>query len=117
MGDRGCIVVKSDNQPDLVFYTHWCASSLEQITRSALNKVEEGGRGKDFSYFNRIVFDTLVGGDQSTIGYGIDFYPAGDAWCIVELDFTAQTVRISEDYGSTYSDLVSWEAYKLMPVF
>jgi len=111
MGDRGCIVVKSENQPDLVFYTHWSAYRLPVTVQEALQRVEEHGRSNDFDYFNRIVFTTLIKGDDGGLNYGIGFQVAGDAWRIVELDFDAQTVRISDNGGDTYGEAYSWEDY------
>jgi hypothetical protein len=111
MGDRGCIVVKSENQPDLVFYTHWSASALPTLVQNALLKVEEAGRSNDFDYFNRIIFTTLINGDDSGIGYGIGFTVAGDAWRIVELNFDSKEVRISDDGGGTYASPMLWHDY------
>ena len=66
MGEKGNIVIED---MDIFFYTHWKGYRTEEIVRKALIKGMD--RWDDPPYLARIIFTTLIDGDESTTGYGI----------------------------------------------
>ena len=69
MGDRGNIEIKQPGANDSVFlYTHWRGSQVKGILADALAK---GGRWSDPSYLTRIIFQEMIGDDDTTTSYGI----------------------------------------------
>ena len=69
MGDRGNIEIKQPGADDSLFlYTHWRGSSVCEILADALAK---GGRWSDPSYLTRIIFQEMIGDDDTTTGFGI----------------------------------------------
>ena len=69
MGDRGNIEVKQIGADDSVFlYTHWRGCQIKGILADALAK---GGRWSDPSYLTRIIFQEMIGTDDTTTSYGI----------------------------------------------
>ncbi len=69
MGDRGNIEIKQPHAEDSVFlYAHWRGCQIKGILADALAK---GGRWSDPSYLTRIIFQEMIGDDNSTTSFGI----------------------------------------------
>ena len=105
MGDRGNIKLVSEYGEPIYFYTHWTAYRLPEIVAKGLDKGRD--RWGDEDYLNRIIFQTLLGGDESNLSYGISTREAGDAWRLVEVDHVKEEVSIyervyDEDYGKIH---------------
>lgn len=104
MGDRGNIKIAGEYGEPIYFYTHWRASELIEIVAEGLDKGRE--RWGDEDYLNRIIFQTLLGGDESNLSFGIGTREAGDIWRMVEVNHKDKTVFVGERvYGE---DLESW---------
>lgn len=69
MGNRANIVVKGWNDNEFIYlYTHWEGSETPKNLRDALALNE---RWDDSAYLTRIIFQTMLGDDRGTTGYGI----------------------------------------------
>tara|TARA_B100000929_G_scaffold171085_1_gene135544 strand:+ start:280 stop:696 length:417 start_codon:yes stop_codon:yes gene_type:complete len=69
MGDRGNIEIKQPHAEDSVFlYTHWRGCQIKGILADALAK---GGRWSDPSYLTRIIFQEMIGDNDTTTSFGI----------------------------------------------
>jgi len=109
MGDRGQVkIIGTDNaeSPNLYFYTHWGATSLENYVSDALDRGR--GRWNDKEYLNRIIFSEMIKDEVlSDIGFGIGFELHGDTWKLVVVNHLDKTVGIQQiNY-----DNVDWENY------
>lgn len=72
MGERATIRIKQQHsETPIHFYTHWRGGNIQNIFDDALRRVVSAGRETDESYATRIIFDTLVDGDRSELGFGI----------------------------------------------
>lgn len=93
MGDRGNIIVK-DGDSTVYLYTHWSGSDLPETVKSALQRGKD--RWTDGQYLARILFCEMIGGDNSTTGFGIS-----STFCDGGTDITVnvddQTVREDTD--------------------
>ena len=70
MGDRGNIVIETtDRQPIMHMYSHWSGSCIPERVAAAL--VKGKSRWDDDSYLNRVLFQTLLNGDDGVTGYGL----------------------------------------------
>ncbi len=70
MGDRGNIGIKQEQSTDMMYmYSHWNGSRMPNILAAAFDRGED--RWEDAPYMTRIIFDTLINGDQQTTGYGL----------------------------------------------
>ncbi len=75
MGDRANIVVRDAWPEDLgdkeaVFlYGHWSGTDMPELLRLALSAGRD--RWSDPTYLARIVFQTMIGEDSGTTGFGI----------------------------------------------
>ena len=93
MGDRGQVHIVDEK---VWLYTHWGASELIEVVRSALSK---NWRWDDSEYLARIIFDEMIGEEQGTeTGYGISSRgPHGDEWRIIHVDCKNQTIKVEDD--------------------
>lgn len=77
MGDRGNIFIagsypQDDNEKGVqgvYLYSHWGGSELPKILAMGLNRGRD--RWGDEQYLARIIFQTMIGDDTQTTGYGI----------------------------------------------
>lgn len=99
MGDRGNIVIRKRGQDALFMYTHWRGSDLPEIVALGLSRGET--RWDDEQYLNRILFQTLVGKDFGTTGFGLST-EMGDGGTEVYIDPEAQIVEFE---GTPYTYL------------
>lgn len=103
VGDRGNIKLVSEYGEPIYFYTHWAAYRLPEIVAQGLDKGRD--RWGDEDYLNRIIFQTLLEGDESNLSYGISTREAGDAWRLVEVDHAKEEVSIYERvYSEDFAD-------------
>lgn len=103
MGDRGNIVVKSDDGT-IHFYTHWSGYELPEIVANGLKR----GRNRwgDEPYLNRILFSELIKDDvEGETGYGISI-SMGDGGTEVYVNHSSQTVDYDGE-ESTFEAFVS----------
>jgi len=85
MGDRANVILRNEGQPDLFFYTHWNGSELPSIVGDAIKNGRD--RWGDESYLNRIIFCSLVAGQEGEhTGYGISSVGGEDRHVIVNHD-------------------------------
>lgn len=98
MGDRGQVKIigtSEGSSTELYFYTHWCATSLENFVSDALNRGR--GRWNDSEYLNRIIFSEMIKDEvMSDIGFGIGFEPHADIWKLVVVNHLDKTAGIME---------------------
>jgi hypothetical protein len=93
MGDRGQVEIISEDSPNLYFYTHWGANSLEYTVADALERGR--GRWSDDEYLNRIIFSEMIKDEVlEETGYGIGFGMHGDIWKLVVVNYKDNTVGI-----------------------
>lgn len=90
MGDRGNIVIRQKDHGDVWLYTHWSGSEIEQTLSVALDKGRD--RWTDPSYLSRIVFQTMLRGDDSTTGFGISCWMCDNEHPILVADCDQQKV-------------------------
>jgi hypothetical protein len=96
MGDRGNICLKYETGQEVWLYTHWSGSDLPQIVARALQKGES--RWSDPSYLARVVFQELIGGDDSITGFGITPYgPSDNENPIVTIHLEQKVVTMEGD--------------------
>lgn len=89
MGDRGNIIVKSDNSK-VYLYTHWTGSDLPDVIKSGLKRGTD--RWDDGQYLARILFCEMIGNDtKGTSGFGISS-EIGDGGTDILVDVDKQTV-------------------------
>lgn len=72
-------------------YTHWGGRSLPETVRKALARGERWG---DTEYLARLVFQQMVGDDDSATGYGIGSQQHGDVSRVVKIDTSEQEVTL-----------------------
>lgn len=90
MGDRGNIVVSSQRDGTIHFYTHWSGSELPQILAAGLDRGRS--RWDDEPYLNRVLFCEMIKDDvDGETGYGISV-KMGDGGTELYVDHDAQTV-------------------------
>lgn len=97
MGDRGNIVIRFDSKTtpkDIYFYTHWRGSEIGEILAKALSRNE---RWDDPSYLARIIFQTMLNGDEGETGFGIAPYPSDNEHPLLIVDTQNQQVYYSEE--------------------
>lgn len=107
IGDRANVVLvsKSNEGGDLVLYTHWGGSEIEQTVAKGIAHALKTGRNDDGEYAQRIVVDAFLRdhADSYDGGTGAGIYvgsPGEDR--VVRVDFDTQTVEFGER-GSTGS--------------
>ena len=102
MGDRGNIEIKQPGADDSLFlYTHWRGSSVCEILADALAK---GGRWSDPSYLTRIIFQEMIGDDDTTTGFGISVGSIEDNEHTVPLDDVTYT---PQEFITRYAGVVA----------
>jgi hypothetical protein len=75
MGNRGNVQVINPDGGSVFLYTHWQGSELGKIVKKSLATQRARDRWYDASYLARIIFQDMVGDDQTQYGYGIDATP------------------------------------------
>ncbi len=95
MGDRGNIIIIDDvadalHPRGLVLYTHWAGSEIGGLLKDALQKAPD--RWTDSAYLSRVVFQTLIGTDDGTTGYGLSSYIGDNEHDFLVLDIPRQVV-------------------------
>lgn len=94
MGDRGNIVIEKDGDmfPHPVWlYTHWGGSGLKRDLQVALTKAKP--RWEDGSYAARVIFQEMIGGDDSNSGFGISTAQGDGEHPLLCVNFGDQKVR------------------------
>ena len=109
MGDRGVVVVRQWNDNDVVLYTHYGASELEETLKSALSKRVRWGDGP---YLSRIIFEEMVAGAYSKeTGFGIQAEIPGDVWRVLRVHIAQQTVELVDHkkrvYQKSFEDFIN----------
>jgi hypothetical protein len=108
MGDRGNIVIETeDKKPLLFFYTHWTGSDLPEIVADGLEKGKP--RWGHDAYLNRILFSNLVGEDNwdDETGYGISTTEC-DGGTEVYICHDPQRVRFA-GRKYTFEEFIAWQ--------
>ena len=104
MGDRGNIVIESKTkEPLLYMYTHWSGSVVHRTLAAALAKGES--RWGDDAYLNRIIFQTLLDGDEGTTGFGLST-TMGDGGTEVYVCHDTNTVRFEDEAPLSFAEFV-----------
>lgn len=91
MGDRGNIklVGKKCFPHPLYLYTHWGGSVMKDSLAEALAKGERWG---DPQYLSRIIFQTLLRGDDGATGYGLSTVLCDNEHLLLVVDLDAKTI-------------------------
>ena len=92
MGDRANVKVE-DGDSTVFLYTHWDGSGLPIILKNALLKKE---RWDDGQYLARIIFQEMIGSDESTTGYGISSVIGDGDNRILIVNIETQTVSVKD---------------------
>ena len=92
MGDRGEVKIEPMG---IYLYTHWGAADLPNIVKTALLKGQE--RWNDPPYLARVIFQEMVGDDESITGYGIQIDHQEDVWRLITVNTDKQTVTIQDN--------------------
>lgn len=95
MGDRANVVLttKENEGGDLVLYTHWNGSDVEQIVADGLRNATAADRLSDGSYAQRIIVETFFAAHtDKALGAGIYVgSPCEDHVVLVDLDTLSVT--------------------------
>lgn len=91
MGDRATIEIKEEGK-SLYFYTHWRGSDVPSLLQAAI--IAGDSRWDDAPYLNRIIFQTLIGDDRGTTGFGISTGPCDSEHPKITVDTDTRTVRM-----------------------
>jgi len=86
-------------------YQHMDGYNLAQEVQIALSKKD---RWDDPEYLARIIFCTMLKENEAferTTGYGIGTEQHGDIEYLITVDTTDQTVKVSNGYGSKWTEL------------
>ncbi len=105
MGDRANVRVKSQAS-DVFLYTHWGGYALPETVRKALSLRE---RWSDDSYLARIIFCSMVRGDdaEATTGFGISSTIGDGEDQLITVDVEAQTVKVNAQAPVSFKDYIS----------
>lgn len=102
MGDRGNIVVQSNNKR-VYLYGHWSGTAMPGILKKALAK---RWRWDDASYLTRIIFDVLTEGCHGEeTGFGIGTEPPDNEHPLIVVDVDKQQVRFEPDTRVGFSSI------------
>jgi hypothetical protein len=88
MGDRSHVYIEDTG---VYLYTHWRGHELPQTVALALSREE---RWRDPEYLARIIFDEMVGDNDSATGYGIGTEQHGDVYRVVRVDCSEQEITV-----------------------
>lgn len=104
MGNRANVYVHAGEQPGVYLYTHWAGDELPATVRTALAREQ---RWEDDQYLARIIFNTMTLGDEAgETGFGISAYPGDGGSRIVDVDTSAQSVRVFDEQPQSFGDFV-----------
>ena len=107
MGERGNIVIKQSNSlnvSDIVFYTHWRGYETNEIVAQALNSPRGRNRWDDYGYLSRIIFDTLITGEEhEETGYAISTEVYDENYPPTVVNMEDKTVN-----GVPYEDFIKY---------
>lgn len=73
MGDRGNIIIEDTG---VVLYTHWKGSEIPNRLANALDRSKD--RWDDPAYLTRVIFQDVIGNDNSITGFGISTESTGE---------------------------------------
>lgn len=107
MGDRANVFVHDGDNAGVYLYTHWSGSKLPETVRAALTR--GSSRWGDDQYLNRIIFAEMTQEADwaDTCGYGISAYCGEGGNRIIDVDTSAQTVRLPDASGPvSFADYV-----------
>lgn len=107
MGDRGNIAIVDQGQR-VYLYTHWHGSEIKAITKQALARKQRWG---DAPYLARIVFQTMLAGDDGETGFGISTCIGDNEYPVVVIDCDAQAVHLEGENGQIEGESVSFADY------
>jgi hypothetical protein len=91
MGDRGNVQIINPDDDSVYLYTHWQGSELGKIVKKSLATERARARWHDASYLARIIFQDMVGDDQTEYGFGIDTHPNIGEQLTVDVKFQTVT--------------------------
>jgi len=94
MGDRGNIYVKD---ADVYLYSHWGGYDLSLCARDALKKAPD--RWTDAMYLARVMFQSMLCGDDSSTGFGISHLIGDNERPVIVIDPDAQTASVTKWRG------------------
>ena len=123
MGERGNVFVKEPGEDDdtgVWLYTHWGCYELPGTLADALHRGKS--RWGDAPYLTRIIFNSMVSGDEmGTTGFGISARMGDNNYPILVVDDVAGTVSVGSEvlayqefidhvrkHGRTFEDC-GWE--------
>lgn len=94
MGDRANIVVLQNGGAEgaIYLYTHWSGHRLPEELAAGLKKGED--RWGDEAYLGRILFQTLLEGDDSNTGFGLSTYLTDNSYPLLVVDDSKREVRV-----------------------
>lgn len=98
MGDRGNIVIRNTNNNKHIFlYTHWTGYKMPERLQAALEKGQ--GRHDDEPYLARVIFQTLLDGDDSATGFGLTTFLTDNEYPLLVVDIDENRVGWCKVYS------------------
>lgn len=85
MGDRSNIKVRYEDGRDVYLYGHWMGTDNGRIVAECMS---ESSRVTDSAYFTRALFQKMIDGDTSELGYGISTMIQDNQYPIVVVDYS-----------------------------
>ena len=114
MGDRGNVVVGTEDG-EVFLYSHWRGSDLVNIVKKSLKTDRARRRWRNAAYLARILFQDMVGDDDTEFGYGISPLPPYTG-TEVYVDVTNQLITTlgfsSNDRTCTFEEFVEDAGFK-----
>ena len=102
MGDRANIKMIYEDRKVVWFYGHWAGRQLPELLQKGLIKGKD--RWDDDCYLARILFQTMLDGDDDTTGFGISPWITDNERPILAVDVANQQVRIENEEGDRLED-------------
>lgn len=100
MGDRVNIAFEQANGKRIFFYGHWSGDPAPKLVQQGLAKGRD--RWTDEAYLARIVFQTFLGGDTGTTGFGISTSIGDNEYPLIVVDARKQQVRFEDAERASY---------------
>ena len=94
MGDRANIAIEQGDGTRVWLYSHWGGTEMPETLQAALRLRE---RWDDRTYFARIVFQTMLGGNTGTTGFGISTRLTDNEYPILVVDCDKQTITMEDE--------------------
>lgn len=114
MGDRAQVVVTDNDELEgaVWLYSHWGGHDLPNVVQAALKRQE---RWNDSEYLARIVFQQMLGDDNSATGFGIGTSEHGDIeHPLLILNTQTMIITVRDMHHMPFKSFIELEPHTLM---